>query len=50
MKPDRFGCELEFLVHDKQDDFVIEKLDSLFESNFLVDTKKSNIPSDTKET
>ena len=50
MKPDRFGCELEFVVNDNQDVLVIEKLDSLYKFNYLVDIKNSNIPSDPKQT
>lgn len=50
MKPDRFGCELEFLVNDEQDVLVIEKLNSLYGFNYLVDIKNSNITSDPKQT
>ena len=50
MKPNKFGCELEFIVNDKEDSLVIEKLNSLYKSNFLVDLKNSNIPSDPKQT
>ena len=50
MKPDRFGCELEFVVNNKQDSFVIQKLSSLYESNYLVDLKNSKIASDPKQT
>jgi hypothetical protein len=50
VNPDKFGCELEFVVNDEQDVFVIEKLGSLYGSNYLVDLKNSTIASDLKQT
>lgn len=50
MKPDRFGCELEFVVNDDQDDQVQEKLNSLYGFNYLVDLKNSHIASDSEQT
>lgn len=50
MKPDRFGCELEFIVNKDQDDLVIAKLDSLYKSEYLYDLKNSEIFSDPKQT
>lgn len=50
MKPDKFGCELEFVVNNEQDIQVEEKLNSLYKSSYLVDLKNSNIASDPKQT
>lgn len=50
MNPDKFGCELEFMVNDGQDSLVIQKLVSLYGTNYLVDLKNSNIESDPKQT
>ncbi|WP_455757346.1 hypothetical protein [Sulfurimonas sp.] len=50
MKPDRFGCELEFVVNDEQDALIIDKLNSLYGSDYLFDLKNSKISSDPKQT
>lgn len=50
MKPDSFGCELEFIVNKGQDDLVIEELNSLYKSNYLVDVKSMKIASNPKQT
>jgi len=50
VKPDRFGCELEFVVNAEQDTLIIEKLTSLYGSNYLVDLEKSKIASDPEQT
>ena len=50
MKPNRFGCEFEFVVNDDADSLVTEELKSLYKSNYLEDVKNSNIASDPKQT
>ena len=40
MRPDRFGCEFEFIVETSQDQIVQEKLLEQFDNRFLVDLKK----------
>jgi len=46
MKPDKFGCEFEFVVNDDQDSLVIKELDSLYKFNYLVDVENSIITTD----
>lgn len=50
MNPNRFGCELEFVVNDEQDIQVEKELCFLYGSNYLIDLKNSNIASDPKQT
>ncbi len=50
MRPDRFGCEFEFIVETSQDQIVQEKLLEQFDNRFLVDLKKSSISSDPMQT
>jgi len=39
VRPDRFGCEFEFIVETSQDQIVQEKLLEQFDNRFLVDLK-----------
>jgi hypothetical protein len=48
VNPDRFGCELEFIVNDGKDQEVYKKLKSLYGDRVLMDITKSTIPSDPK--
>lgn len=50
MNPDRFGCELEFIVNKNQDNLIIDKLTSLYKSEYLYDLKNSEIASDPEQT
>jgi len=50
MKPDKFGCELEFVVHSaEQDSLIVEKLDLLYGPNYLADVKHTKLLSDSEQ-
>lgn len=50
MYPDKFGCELEFILQDCDDNFIIKELQSLYKNQLLYDLKHTSIKSDPKQT
>lgn len=50
MYPDQFGCELEFIIKDNDDKYILTKLKEMYKDQFLYDLKHTSIKADPEQT